>query len=116
MEVSGQLHASVALIPEKETQYALDRRLCGPQRRYRRDGEEKKSLPSTCLESNPGLVAHSLVTVLAELFEALSLISRLLNYFDYTFAFLIGYNFSPHPGKYNLPSIKGTTYPKLLFG
>jgi len=30
MEVSGQLHAPVALFPGKEPQYPFVRRLCGP--------------------------------------------------------------------------------------
>jgi hypothetical protein len=44
MEVSGQLHVSVALSPGKETEYPLDTRLGGPQSRSGR-GEEKKSMP-----------------------------------------------------------------------
>jgi hypothetical protein len=31
MEVSGQLHPTAALPPEKEPRYELERRLCGPQ-------------------------------------------------------------------------------------
>jgi len=41
MEVSGQLHAPVALIPRKEPQYSLDRRLGGLQSRLGRGAEEK---------------------------------------------------------------------------
>jgi hypothetical protein len=43
MEVSGQLHAPAALPPGKDPQYALDRRLGGPQSRSGRGGEEKNS-------------------------------------------------------------------------
>jgi len=43
MEVSGQLHAPVALPPGKDPpRYALDKRLDGSQSRPGRDGEEKK--------------------------------------------------------------------------
>jgi hypothetical protein len=42
MELSGQLHAPVALPPAKEPQYLLDR-LGGPQSRSGRGGEEKNS-------------------------------------------------------------------------
>jgi hypothetical protein len=41
--VSGQLHASAALISGKEPLYPLDRRLGGPQSRSGRGGEEKNS-------------------------------------------------------------------------
>jgi len=43
MEVIGQLHALAALHPGKEPWYPLDSRLCGPQRRSGRGGEEKNS-------------------------------------------------------------------------
>jgi hypothetical protein len=46
-EVSGQFHAPTALLPGKEQ---LDRRLCGPQSRSGRGGEEKNSQPP------PGIV------------------------------------------------------------
>jgi hypothetical protein len=42
MEVSGQLHASAALPPGKET---MDRRLGGPQNRSGSGSEEKNSQP-----------------------------------------------------------------------
>jgi len=41
MEVSGQLHAPVALSPGKTHRYVLDRRLRGPQRWSGQGGEEK---------------------------------------------------------------------------
>jgi hypothetical protein len=39
--MSGQLHASVSLLTGKESRYALDRRLGGPQSLSGRSGEEK---------------------------------------------------------------------------
>jgi hypothetical protein len=42
VEVSGQLHASVALPPAKEPQFPFSRRPGGPQSRSGRCGEEKK--------------------------------------------------------------------------
>jgi hypothetical protein len=51
MEMSGQLHAPVALPPKKDPWYALDRKLGGPQSRSGRGGEEKKHRPRR--ESNP---------------------------------------------------------------
>jgi hypothetical protein len=50
MEVSGQLHASVALPQGKSPWYPLDRRLGGPQSRSGRGGEEKNSQPPPGLE------------------------------------------------------------------
>jgi hypothetical protein len=41
MEVSGQPHASAALSPGKESRYPLYSRLCWPQSRSGRGGEEK---------------------------------------------------------------------------
>jgi hypothetical protein len=49
MEVSGQLHAPVA-VPQGETRYPLDRRLGGPQNRFGHGGEEKNSQPLPGLE------------------------------------------------------------------
>jgi hypothetical protein len=47
MEVSVQLQAPAALLPEKSPWYLLDRRLGAPQRRSGRGGEQKNSqLPS----------------------------------------------------------------------
>jgi hypothetical protein len=43
MEVSGQLHASATLPPEKRSSYVLDRRMGGPQSRSGRGGEKKNS-------------------------------------------------------------------------
>jgi hypothetical protein len=43
MEVSGQLHAPVALPQRKGPRYPLDRRLVEPQSRSGRGGEEKNS-------------------------------------------------------------------------
>jgi len=65
MDVSCHTHDTAALHPEKEPRYPLDRRLCGPQWRSGRDGEENKSLPSR--ESNPGYPICSVVTILNEL-------------------------------------------------
>jgi hypothetical protein len=45
MEVSGQLHASAALSPVKETLVPMDRRLGGPQNQAGHCGEEKNSQP-----------------------------------------------------------------------
>jgi hypothetical protein len=41
MDVSDKLHNLAALIPGKEPQYPLDRRLSGPQIRSKCCGEEK---------------------------------------------------------------------------
>jgi hypothetical protein len=51
----------------KSPWYPLDRRVCGPQRRSRRGGEEKKSCHYARRELNPGRPAHSLVSVLTDL-------------------------------------------------
>jgi hypothetical protein len=40
MEVSGEVHVPVALPPEKEARYPLDRRLDGPQSRSGRSKEK----------------------------------------------------------------------------
>jgi hypothetical protein len=53
MEVSGQLHALVALPPRKSPWYPLDRRLGRPQSRSGRGGEEKNS------QSSPGIEPHN---------------------------------------------------------
>jgi hypothetical protein len=45
MEVSGQLHAPVALLQGKSPRYALDRRLGGPQSRPGHYREEKILAP-----------------------------------------------------------------------
>jgi hypothetical protein len=45
MEVSGQIHAPTALLPGREPQYPLDRRLGGPQSWSGRDNEDRLSLP-----------------------------------------------------------------------
>jgi hypothetical protein len=50
MEMSGQLHAPVALPPGKSPLYPLDRRLGGPQSRLGRGGEGKNSEPLPRLE------------------------------------------------------------------
>jgi hypothetical protein len=57
MELSGQLHALVALTLGKHPRCLLDRRLGGPQGRSGRYEEEEKSFP--CRESNPGRPADS---------------------------------------------------------
>jgi hypothetical protein len=49
MEVSGRLHAQVALPQGRSPWYPLDRRLGGPQRQSGSGGEEKNS------QSLPGL-------------------------------------------------------------
>jgi hypothetical protein len=55
MEVSGQLHAMIALPPEKERPlYPLHWRLVGPQNRSGHIGEEEKSHYYPYRESNPG--------------------------------------------------------------
>jgi len=46
MEVSGQLNAPAALLPEKEPRYPLDRRLGGP--RVGLDAVVKRKIPSPC--------------------------------------------------------------------
>jgi hypothetical protein len=43
MEVSGQLHTTAALLPEKDSRYAVDKGLGGPQSWSVRGGEEKNS-------------------------------------------------------------------------
>jgi hypothetical protein len=54
MEVSGQLHAPVALPQGKSPWYPLDRRLGGPQSRSGRGGLEKNSQPPQGIEpQNP---------------------------------------------------------------
>jgi hypothetical protein len=50
MEVSGQFHSPVALTPEKEPWYPLDRRLGEPQSRSGRGGEEKNFQPPPGIE------------------------------------------------------------------
>jgi hypothetical protein len=50
MEVRGQLHAPAALPQGKSPWYPLDRRLCGPQSRAARRGEEKNSQPPPGIE------------------------------------------------------------------
>jgi hypothetical protein len=50
MEVSGQLHASAALLHEKIPWYPLDRRLAGAQSHSGRGGEEKNSQPPSGIE------------------------------------------------------------------
>jgi hypothetical protein len=57
MEVSGQLHAPVALTTGKCSRYALDRRLGEPQSRSERGGEEKNPRPYR--ESSPGRPVRS---------------------------------------------------------
>jgi len=50
MEVSGQLHVPAALAQRKGPRY--------------RNGDEKKSIHSSCCESNPGRPARSVFTEL----------------------------------------------------
>jgi hypothetical protein len=50
MEVSGQLHATAALPPEKYPWYPLDRRMVQFQSRSGRSGEEKNFQPLLRLE------------------------------------------------------------------
>jgi hypothetical protein len=50
MEVSGPLHASVALPPGKKPLVPIDGRLGGPQSRSGRGGEEKNSQPPPGIE------------------------------------------------------------------
>jgi hypothetical protein len=54
MEVSGQLHASAALSPGKDSLVPIDRKLDEPQGRSGRGGEEKNS------QHLPG-IEHSIV-------------------------------------------------------
>jgi hypothetical protein len=63
MEVSGQLHAPAALPPGKSPWYPLDRRLCGPQSRSGRGGEEKN------FQSLPG-VEHLIIQPVARRYTA----------------------------------------------
>jgi len=49
--------------PGEGTRYPLDRRLGGPHSRYGRNGEDKKSLPYPCRESNHAHPARNLVTI-----------------------------------------------------
>jgi hypothetical protein len=65
MEVSGQLHALVALPSERERPwYPLKRRLGESQSWCTHESEEKNLF--TCRESNPGHPAHSLVIILTD--------------------------------------------------
>jgi hypothetical protein len=63
----------VSFIPQplycrsKISRYPLDRRLCGPQSRSRRGGEEKKSHHYPFREMNPNRSAWKLADVLTEL-------------------------------------------------
>ena len=57
MEVSGEIHATVALTPGKEPQYTLNGRINGTQRRHGRVGEEKNIL--SLLGFHP-LVVHAM--------------------------------------------------------
>jgi hypothetical protein len=41
MEVSGEIHASAALLPVKKSPYSWNRKLYGSQRRYGRFGKYK---------------------------------------------------------------------------
>jgi hypothetical protein len=50
MEISGQLLVPASLLPGKEPQYPLDRRVGGPQSRSGHGGEEKNSQPLPGLE------------------------------------------------------------------
>jgi hypothetical protein len=54
MEVSGQIHAPAALLPGKEPQYPLGRRLGGPQSRSGRRG--KNSTPYRDKNYDPSIV------------------------------------------------------------
>jgi hypothetical protein len=45
MEVSGQLHAPVAIWPNKKSQTSLNRKLGGPRGRFRRLGEGNNNIP-----------------------------------------------------------------------
>jgi hypothetical protein len=67
MEVNGQLHALAALPRGKSLRYPLGRRLGGPNSRFGHGGEEKRSLHWPSRESNRGLPARSVVTILTEL-------------------------------------------------
>jgi hypothetical protein len=61
MDVSGQLHASAALLPEKEPRYQLDKRLGGLQSRSGHSGEEKNYQPPPGIEPyNPDRPVRSL--------------------------------------------------------
>jgi hypothetical protein len=76
MEVSGQLHASAALPPEKEP---LDRRLGGPQSRSERCGEEKNPHPPPEIKpSDPDRPARSLVAIPTELSRFLDAITIII--------------------------------------
>jgi len=50
MEVSGQLHVPVALLPGKQPQYPLDRRMVGPQSSSGHGVKEKNSQPPPEIE------------------------------------------------------------------
>jgi hypothetical protein len=64
--VSGQLHASAALPPDKSPRYPLDRRLGEPQGLSGHDGKVKLS-PSGIEPWNPVHPARSLVAIPTEL-------------------------------------------------
>jgi hypothetical protein len=71
MEVSGQLHAPTALPTDKELPMPNEQEARRAQSRSGRGGEEKNARP--CRESNTGRLARSLVFILTEVPQLLSL-------------------------------------------
>jgi hypothetical protein len=67
MEVSGQFHSLAALTPGKQSQYPLNRRLRGSQRRSGQGDEKKNSLHCPHQELMPGSPVCSIVSILTEL-------------------------------------------------
>jgi len=66
MEVGGQLHATAALPPEKES-HGTGRLRGWVGLRAGLDAVAKRKIPRSCWESNTGPLARSLVTILTEL-------------------------------------------------
>jgi len=69
MEVRGLLHAPAILPPCKSPQYPLDSRFGGPQNQFGWSGEENKYHHCPCWELNHSHIAHSLVSIMTEIYR-----------------------------------------------
>jgi hypothetical protein len=67
MEVYGQLHAPVNLLPGERAFGTNWIRLGGPQIRFGRGGKERKTLSCSFRELNSSRPVRSLLTILTEL-------------------------------------------------
>lgn len=79
MDVSGELHAPVALSPKEETGYQLGRRLTGAQNQAERGDKDINLFPYR--ESNRGRPSRRLITVLTEISRPCSILLLHYNYF-----------------------------------